>query len=58
MYIFVPNVYTSEYNSTNKATTYEALTNIETFSMLNRVLHLNFFYEKGDVFRWVLESQQ
>lgn len=47
MYIFVPNVYTNEYNSTDKATTYEALTNIETFSMLNRVLHLNFFMKKG-----------
>ena len=36
-----------ENNSTNIATTYEALTNIETFSMLNRVLHLNFFMKKG-----------
>ena len=49
--MFVPNVYTNEYNSTNenKATAYEASTNIEIPSVDSAPP--SFFYEKGDVFR-------
>jgi hypothetical protein len=49
--MFVPNVYTNEYNSINenKATAYEASTNTEISSIESAPP--NFFYEKGDVFR-------